>query len=157
VPIRPSAPPALPPPPYGVVAVPAFRFRALAALAARLPLGGARETALACLLGARLAAGTLPPYALSAEQRRGRAADAQLWLSALALPAEVREAVARLLDATGAGAASPPALREALERAVDMAIPLLDDPARGELAALLHALAEASPAAAPPAAHDAHG
>ena len=44
VPTRPSSPPApVPPPPYGVVAVPAFRFRALAALAARTPLDEGRE------------------------------------------------------------------------------------------------------------------
>jgi len=147
VPTRPSSPPApVPPPPYGVVGVPAFRFRALAALAARTPPGEGRETALACLMGARLASATLPPYRLGAEQRHARAADARPWLATLALPAGVREAVARLMDGTGDDPPAAASLAALLRQAMDAAGPLLDDAARAELTALARALDAASPA-----------
>src|SRR5215216_5312955 len=41
-------------PPYALPA-PVFRFRNLATLAGRAPIGGAREVALACFVAARLA------------------------------------------------------------------------------------------------------
>lgn len=142
---RPTSPPP-PPPPYGVAAVPAFGFRALAALAARSAIGGGREIALACLLGARLTTAARPPYRLTAEQRRARAGHAQAWLTTLALPAEARAAVARLFDGTAAPSPSPAALADALRQVVEAAGPLLDDPARAELAALGRAL-DGAPAA----------
>ena len=87
------------PPPYTLVA-PAFAFRALAALAARAALGGPRETALATLVAARLAAGAAPPLSLAPPIRETRANAARMWLSSVALPPAVREAITRLVDAS---------------------------------------------------------
>ncbi len=85
-----------------------FPFPALVALAGRLPLGGGREVALAALVVARLAHDALgAPGApsLGAAEREVRAAAARVWLASLALPAPVRTACARCVDAT----AGPPA------------------------------------------------
>ena len=126
--------------------MPPFPFRALAALTARASLGGQRETALGCLLGARLAAGALPPYRLTAEQRRVRAADAQGWLATLAPPAEARAALTRLLDASAAPTPAPRALAAALLEAVAASAAALDEPSRAELLAAAAAAASLEPA-----------
>ncbi|HYD53194.1 MAG TPA: hypothetical protein VEA99_11220 [Gemmatimonadaceae bacterium] len=104
-------------PPYAIIA-PAFRFRALAALAGRAALGGPRELALACVIGARLAH-ALVPQRLSVDDaaRAARAAGARAWLASAALPPATRVAMARLYDATGRpvapASASTPAPRSA--------------------------------------------
>jgi hypothetical protein len=67
-----------------------FRFRALAALAARAPLGGDRETVLACLQLGRLCAGLLPPFGMSRELTVERIEQTRQWVSALAVPTGVR-------------------------------------------------------------------
>lgn len=126
------------PPPYAL-AVPAFPFRALAGLAGRAPLGGARETALATLIAARLASGTVPPFVLPRPLRVARAEAARLWMSSVALPAPVRHAIAGLLDASAAD--HPAALSAALANVTDITAPQLDRAARAELdrlAARLH-------------------
>jgi hypothetical protein len=86
-------------PPYAL-ATPRFRFRALAALVGRSPLGGEREVALATLLAARLVVGTMPPTPLPQSVRITRANGARAWFAALALPAALRQTLTRLLDAT---------------------------------------------------------
>ena len=126
--------------------MPPFPFRALAALTARASLGGPRETALGCLLGARIAAGALPPYRLTAEQRRARAADAHGWLATLAPPAEARAALARLLDLSAAPTPAPRTLAAALREAVEASAPALDEPSRTELVAVVAAAAALEPA-----------
>ena len=118
------------PPPYALV-VPAFSFRALAGLAGRAPLGGARETALAALVGARLAVGMAPPLELPRTLRIARADAARLWMSSVALPAPVRIAIASLLDASTTD--NPAALAAALGKVGDVAAPHLDRAARLEL------------------------
>ena len=117
---------------------PAFRFRALAALAGRAALGGERETALAVLLAARLAAAVLPAEALSLESRVERARAARNWLSALTLPAGVRPALARVIDASAGE--SIPGVAAALERAVEAVAKQLDAGSAGELVGLVKAL-----------------
>lgn len=121
-------------PPYALD-VTSFRFPAIAALAGRAPLGGAREAALAALLLARLAAAAIPAQGgaptLDAELRRERAALARQWLSGLSLPASARGAVGKAVDATVPGTAQP--LRLALDAALASLAPLLDQPARAEL------------------------
>ena len=92
----------MPPAPPYALETPLFRFRARAALAGRAPLGGDREVALAALLVGRLAAGALPPHALPQGAREARATGARAWLAALALPATVRSALSRLVDASAA-------------------------------------------------------
>ena len=86
-------------PPYAL-ATPRFRFRALAALVGRSALGGDREVALATLLAARLVVGALPPQPLPQGVRITRANGARAWFAALALPAALRQSLARLVDAT---------------------------------------------------------
>ena len=78
-----------------------FPFRALAARAGRAPLGGDREVALAVLMVARLAGDAVGPHALGAAERAERAAAAKSWLASLAVPARVRPALARAIDASG--------------------------------------------------------
>jgi hypothetical protein len=87
-------------PPYAIAA-PSFRFRALAALCGRASLGGPRELALACLIGARLAHVLVrEPPRIDDDARAARAAGARAWLASVALPTGVRAPMARLYDAT---------------------------------------------------------
>ncbi|MGH7721060.1 MAG: hypothetical protein ACREON_19710, partial [Gemmatimonadaceae bacterium] len=66
----PTAPPySLPPHRFG--------FPALAARAGRAALGGERESALACLMAARVVAGALPPDAIPYAARAHRAGAAR--------------------------------------------------------------------------------
>jgi hypothetical protein len=90
-------------PPYALTATP-FRFPALATLAGRAPLGGQREVALAAYLAARLAQDVLPERGVPQPSRVERAAGARSWLAMLALPASVRPAVAKLVDASAGDA-----------------------------------------------------
>src|SRR6185437_5255316 len=91
--------PMLGPPPF-TLAAPTFAFRSLATLAARAALGGPRETALATLIAARLVAGAAPPVALAPPLRAARADAARVWLSSVTLPAPVRAAIGKLVDAS---------------------------------------------------------
>lgn len=134
------------PPPYGLRAVPAFPLPALAALAGRSSLGGARETVLACLLAARLALALLPPEPLSDASRRARAQGTLEWLAATAVPPAVRDAASAVAEAsTRAPDAAPPALAAALRALAPAAAAALDDPAMAELTALADALAATGP------------
>ena len=78
-----------------------FRFAGLAAMGARAPLGGPRETALACLLVARMVADAIDPDAsLTVEQRRSRVQDARHWMGAATLAPPARAALTKLAEAT---------------------------------------------------------
>jgi hypothetical protein len=118
------------PSPYALAA-PVFPFRALTALAARAPLGGPRETALATLISARLAAGAAPPVLLALPLRAARAEAARLWLTSVALPPAVRTAVLNLVDATATD--DPGAIAFALAKVTEVTAPQLDRGARSEL------------------------
>ena len=127
-------------PPYAVAA-PAFPFPALAALAGRVPLGGAREAVLACFMAARLAgdavetgASAVPP-----SLRAARARGARAWLGALAVPAGVRGPVGKLIDASAAQ--DPSAIRAPLASVMTVTASYLDPAARSELEHLAQALA----------------
>jgi hypothetical protein len=61
---------------------PVFAFAAIVTLAARAPLGGTREIALATFVTARMAA-DVADGALDGEARQARAASARRWLSTL--------------------------------------------------------------------------
>jgi hypothetical protein len=116
-------------PPYAL-STPRFRFRALAALVGRSPLGGEREVALATLLAARLVVGTLPP-ALPQNVRITRANGARAWFAALALPVSLRQMLTRLLDATTS--VDRDGLETALRNVIDVTSAHLDQAAIGEL------------------------
>lgn len=112
-----------------------FRFPALASLAGRAPLGGDREVALATYLAARLAHDALVDHGISQPVRAERAVHAKSWLATLSLPASIRPALARLMDASGGDAK---AVSAALRTVIGATASRLDPPARTEL----HRLAE---------------
>jgi hypothetical protein len=124
-------------PPFSLDA-PAFRFRALALLAGRAPLGGEREMALAALMAARLAEGTLGPCPLSTLARRSRGVGARVWFSTLTLPAVSRVPLARLVEATEGGDQS--SVADALASFADIARATLDSASRTEIADLIAVL-----------------
>ncbi|HEX7545405.1 MAG TPA: hypothetical protein VF368_01675 [Gemmatimonadaceae bacterium] len=118
------------PPPYALTAPP-FAFRSLASLAARAALGGPRETALATLVAARLAAGAAPPHPLAPALRVARAGAARIWLTSVAVPAPVRSAIGRLLDASAGN--DERTILASLAKVTDVTAPLLTRGARSEL------------------------
>jgi hypothetical protein len=118
------------PPPYTLTA-PSFAFRALASLAARAALGGPRETALATLIAARLAAGAAPPISLAPPLRVARADAARVWLSSVTLPAPVRAAIAKLVDASAGN--DERTIAASLAKVTDITAPLMTRGARLEL------------------------
>jgi hypothetical protein len=86
-------------PPYALSA-PVFRFRHLAALAGRAPIGGAREVALACFVAARLASDCSDPSLdLDEASRAARCAGTKGWLGTIANPAVMAPLVAALAKA----------------------------------------------------------
>lgn len=132
-----GVPPSLPP--YALPA-PEFRFRQLADLAGRAPIGGAREVALACFLAARLAEDARELPAASASARGQRSSAARGWLGTLALPAPVRAPAQRCLDSAASG--SVETLAGAVRELSAAAAPFLDSLSLGELDALSARLAE---------------
>jgi len=124
-------------PPFSLAA-PAFRFRALASLAGRAPLGGEREMALAALMAARLAEGLLLDPPLTVPARSTRAVGARVWCSTLTLPAAARIPLARVVDASETDSRS--LLAEALGAFAAIAGALLDAASRAELSELVTAL-----------------
>jgi hypothetical protein len=124
-------------PPFSL-ARPSFRFRALANLAGRAPLGGEREMALAALMAARLADGIQLATPLTTSARTSRATGARLWCSTLTLPVAARAALGRVVDATEIGERRQVA--EMLAAFAAVAGSLLDAPSRAELTDLVAAL-----------------
>ncbi|MEO7455066.1 MAG: hypothetical protein ABIY52_02315 [Gemmatimonadaceae bacterium] len=124
-------------PPYAL-ASPSFRFRHLANLAGRAPIGGAREVALACFVAARLAAESVGTLGEDPEARAARAVAARTWLGTLALPSAVKSPVLRCAELSGNGAAAVMG-REVSGMAM-AASNWLDAPSRAELEALATSL-----------------
>jgi hypothetical protein len=118
---------------------PAFRFRALASLAGRAPLGGAREVALAVYLVARLVDDCLPEKVLPLTSRVERSAAAKGWLASMALSGPVRGALMKLVEAT-AGDLSDVA--PTLASVIAATTAFLDIAARTELDRLARAFAK---------------
>lgn len=124
-------------PPYALAPA-VFRFRALAMLAGRLPLGGERELAMTLLLGARLADGCTARAPLPAELRKARGAGARQWVGTLAIPAAARAAAQQVADCSAGESKEGVAL--AMERLTAIVAALLDPPSRAELKQLASAL-----------------
>ena len=121
-------------PPYALPA-PAFRFRNLATLAGRAPIGGAREVALACFVAARLVNDCCDPMLdLDEDARAARCAGAKGWLGTIAIPSPVRTPVARLAEASANG--HPEAMAPLVTALAKAAESFLDPAARAELEAL---------------------
>ena len=121
-------------PPYALAST-GFAFPALAALAARAPIGGQRETVLACLVVARLVSAVAPPSILTIESLRERAEAARAWLGTHQLPQDVRGRLGQTANATGSGDATTVAAE--LEALVEAAGDALDAPSKAELARLI--------------------
>jgi hypothetical protein len=121
------------------LATPRFRFRALAACAGRASLGGDREVAMACLVGARMASSMLPPYSIAAVDAKVRSASAKQWLSSLSLPASVRSALTHLADTVASG--DKTRAGEALSKLTAAAAHQIDEASAAELRALVTDLA----------------
>ena len=123
----------IPLPPFALTA-PAFRFRHLAGLAGRAPIGGAREVALACFVAARLAAECGVATEDLQRDREARYAGAKAWLSTMVLPAPVRGAAARCAELSVSGAALD--MSREIATLMHAASSHLDAHARAELSAL---------------------
>jgi hypothetical protein len=124
-------PPTLPP--YALAA-PSFRFRHLANLAGRVPIGGAREIALACFVAARLASDCVHDAGDDRTAQAARAAGAKAWLGTLALPAAIRNPVTRCAEMSVDGRAA--AVGKELSALAQAAASYLDPQSRAELDAL---------------------
>jgi hypothetical protein len=120
-----------------------FRFRALAALAGRLPLGGSRELTTAVLVAARLARDAVVAPTLRDELRAARAQGARTWVSTLPVPADTRLAFAQVAQASAGP--SREATAAALERLLAVADHALDARARGEVRQLIAAARATAP------------
>ena len=131
----------VPNPPYALAPT-AFRFPALAQLAGRTPLGGQREVAIATYVVARLAHDALPERGLTDAIRTERVVGAKTWLANLALPATVRPALVRLVEATAVGLAQT---ADALRGVIAVTANLLDSKAKLELDQLVAALSPHDP------------
>jgi hypothetical protein len=127
-------------PPYALSA-PAFKFRHLAILAGRAPIGGAREVALACFVAARLASDCCDPALdLDEASRVARCAGAKSWLGTIAIPSPVRSPVAKLAEATAA--ADPATMAPLVSSLARAAETFLDTASRSELDMLAARLQE---------------
>jgi hypothetical protein len=123
--------------PYAL-ATPSFRFRHLANLAGRAPIGGAREVALACFVAARLANECTHAIDEDQDARAARSTAAKAWLGTLALPTAVRTPVIRCAELSVDGQ-SVQVARE-LEALAVAAASFLDQQSRAELDALTASL-----------------
>ena len=120
-------------PPFAL-ALPVFRFRHLAALAGRAPIGGAREVALSCFVVARLAEERVRTDDAEQPLRAARSLAAKAWLGTLALPNSVRGAAAQcaVLSVNG----DRTALSREVRGLVLAAASFLDGQSRAELDSL---------------------
>jgi hypothetical protein len=116
---------------------PQFSFAAVAACAARSPLGGSREVAIAAFVTARLADDLIGARRLSAEDRQARATAARRWLSNMALPETARRVFLELIGATEREASDTAA---ALRKVMDVTAATLDGGARSDLERLVREL-----------------
>ena len=130
-------------PPYALSA-PVFRFRHLAALAGRAPIGGAREVALACFVAARLVSDCCDPALdLDEVSRAARCTGAKGWLGTIAIPSPVRTPVAKLADASAT--ANPAAMAPLVSSLARAAESFLDAASRSELDVLAARLSDMAP------------
>ena len=112
---------------------PVFSFKALAALAARAPIGTARDIAIVAFTTARMA-DEVRPGGLSLEERQARALSARKWISTLSVAEPARKA---FLDLIGATEQDGPATAAALRRVIEITAPQLDPAGRSELERLV--------------------
>ena len=115
-----------------------FPLPALAALAGRAPLGGQRETALACFVVGRLIASASSSTATGTEQGRERLQGVKHWLGSAALAPNLRQALARAAECASEG--DKTGVKSALDSVMTVTANQLDPAARLELARLSQAI-----------------
>lgn len=115
----------------------AFPFPGLAALAGRAPLGGQRETALACFVVGRLIVGSASG-ATDSEGGRERLLGVKHWLGSAALGQPLKLALTKAAECASEGDST--GLKSALESVMTITANQLDPPARLELARLAQAI-----------------
>jgi hypothetical protein len=118
-----------------------FPFRAMAALAGRAPIGGAREIVIATLVAARLALAAIDPRGLPLQARETRANGARNWLLSLALPQATRNTFLKVIEASGTDDIEY--LGQSLALVIELADPHLDYSSRLELGRLVHRISVA--------------
>ncbi|MBC7896757.1 MAG: hypothetical protein H7066_15170 [Cytophagaceae bacterium] len=127
-------------PPYALTP-PTFRFRALVALAERLPLGGDRELVLATFVTARV----LWDWSVlseSTDASQARSAGTRHWVQSLTLPPQSRIVFQQLIDAMTRS--DRPGVIAAWERTLSLAARAMNGAARPDLKALAGRLATGS-------------
>lgn len=127
-PQRPRLPPVIALPPYALTP-PTFRFRALVALAERLPLGGDRELVLATFVSARLLWDWSVADAVTPASQ-ARAMGARQWLQSMSLSAATRGVFQQLADAAGHG--DRPGTLAAWERIMGLASRAIEGVSRAD-------------------------
>ena len=127
----------VPLPPYALEPT-AFPFPALAGMAGRAPLGGPRESALACFVVARIVGELADGELLSADQQRARVQGVKHWLGAAAVPTPLRAALTRLAESTVSG--DREVAKSALDSVIAVTANQLDPSARLELSRLAQAI-----------------
>lgn len=115
-----------------------FPLPALAALAGRAPLGGQRETALACFVVGRLIASASTPLATGSEQGRERLQGVKHWLGSAALSPNLRQTLAKAAECASEGDWA--GAKSALDSVMTVTANQLDPAARLELARLSQAI-----------------
>ena len=116
-----------------------FPFPALAEMAGQAPLGGPRETALACFLVARVVGDAASGgERLAADQLRARLQGVKHWLGSMALPAPLRTALTRLAESTVSD--DRQVAKSALDSVIAVTANQLDSGARLELSRLAQAI-----------------
>ena len=108
---------------------PTFSFPALAAQAARAPIGSARDVAIMAFTTARLAE-EVRSGGLTVEERQARAAATRKWMTTLSLPETPRKAFQDLVSATEQDG---PATALALRRVIEVTGAQLEPAGRAEL------------------------
>ena len=115
----------------------AFPLPALAALVGRAPLGGQRETALACFVVGRLVAGSAAA-ASESERGRERLLGVKHWLGSAALSGPLKQALTRVAECACEGDRA--GVKSALDSVMTITANHLDPAARLELTRLAQAV-----------------
>jgi hypothetical protein len=115
-----------------------FPFPALVALAGRAPLGGQRETALACFVVGRLLAASTVAAASDSEGGRERFLGVKHWLGSAALAGPLKLALTRATECVSEG--DKAGVKSALDSVMTITANQLDPAARLELARLAQAI-----------------
>ena len=115
-----------------------FPLPALAAQAGRAPLGGQRETALACFVVGRLVASACTAGASGSEAGKERVQGVRQWLGAATIPAPLKQGLVRAAECASAGDGA--GAKAALDSVMTVTANQLDPAARLEFARLAQAI-----------------